>query len=96
MRVLFQFFGKGLWLTINMLFDFSVIGLNLDYVVLNVLGHSVYGLFNFGLYWIASVQVIRELSQGDVYNHYPLQSFCSCSIMNSIQWGSSRCKPMML
>ena len=35
----------------------SVVGLNLDYVVLNVLGHSVYGLFNLGLYWIPSVQV---------------------------------------
>ena len=30
--------------------------MNLDYVVLNVLGHSVYGLFNLGLYWIPSVQ----------------------------------------
>lgn len=36
---------------------YSVIGLNLDYVVLNVLGHSVYGLFNLGLYWIPSVQL---------------------------------------
>ncbi|XP_057374096.1 cystinosin-like [Daphnia carinata] len=34
-----------------------VVGLNLDYVVLNVLGHSVYGLFNMGLYWIPSVQL---------------------------------------
>ncbi|EFX82939.1 hypothetical protein DAPPUDRAFT_48516, partial [Daphnia pulex] len=34
-----------------------VVGLNLDYVVLNVLGHFVYGMFNLGLYWIPSVQL---------------------------------------
>ena len=31
-------------------------GLNLDFVALNVLGHSVYALFNMGLYWLPSVQ----------------------------------------
>jgi len=34
-----------------------VVGLNLDFVVLNVLGNIVYGLFNFGLLWIPSVQL---------------------------------------
>jgi len=32
------------------------VGLNLDFVALNVLGHSVYALFNMGLYWLPSVQ----------------------------------------
>jgi len=34
-----------------------VVGLNLDFVALNVLGNLVYGLFNFGLLWIPSVQL---------------------------------------
>jgi len=34
-----------------------VVGLNLDFVVLNVLGNVVYGLFNFGLLWLPSVQL---------------------------------------
>lgn len=38
-------------------YSVSVVGLNLDFVALNVLGNSVYGLFNIGIYWIPSVQV---------------------------------------
>ncbi|KAK2701559.1 cystinosin homolog [Artemia franciscana] len=43
----------------------SVVGLSLDLVVLNFWGHTVYGLFNFGLYWIP--QVKREY-----FNIHPL------------------------
>jgi hypothetical protein len=36
---------------------FSVIGLNFDYVYLNIVGHSVYGAFNVGLFWVKTIQV---------------------------------------
>jgi len=35
---------------------FSVIGLNFDYLWLNLLGHSCYNLFNIGLFWIPIIQ----------------------------------------
>jgi hypothetical protein len=34
-----------------------VIGLNFDYVYLNIVGHSVYGAFNVGLFWVKTIQV---------------------------------------
>jgi len=34
----------------------SVIGLNFDFLSLNVIGFTVYGVFNIGLYWIPSIQ----------------------------------------
>lgn len=34
----------------------SVIGLNFDFLALNVVGFSLYGCFNIGLFWIPSIQ----------------------------------------
>jgi len=34
----------------------SVIGLNFDFLSLNLVGFSVYGVFNVGLFWIPSIQ----------------------------------------
>lgn len=34
----------------------SVVGLNLDFLLLNLLGHLSYNFFNIGLFWIPSVQ----------------------------------------
>lgn len=34
----------------------SVIGLNFDFLSLNVIGFTVYGFFNVGLFWIPSIQ----------------------------------------
>jgi hypothetical protein len=41
---------------------FSVIGLNFDYVYLNIVGHSVYGAFNVGLFWVKTIQVRIKVS----------------------------------
>ncbi len=35
----------------------SVIGLNFDFVGLNIVGFALYGLFNAGLFWIKPIQV---------------------------------------
>ena len=37
----------------------SVIGLNFDFLGLNIIGFTLYGLFNIGLYWIKPIQVRR-------------------------------------
>lgn len=34
----------------------SVIGLNFDFLSLNIVGFTLYGFFNIGLYWIPSIQ----------------------------------------
>jgi cystinosin len=34
-----------------------VIGLNFDFLGLNIIGFTLYGLFNIGLYWIKPIQV---------------------------------------
>lgn len=39
----------------------SVVGLNFDYLSLNILGFVMYALFNCGLYWIPEIEVIRSL-----------------------------------
>jgi hypothetical protein len=39
-----------------------VIGLNFDYVYLNIVGHSVYGAFNVGLFWVKTIQVKNAAS----------------------------------
>lgn len=36
---------------------FSVVGLNFDFTALNIIGFSLYGIFNLGLYCIPEVQV---------------------------------------
>lgn len=72
----------------------SVVGLNLDYVVLNVLGHFVYGMFNLGLYWIPSVQVcwttvaVILSVKSKNFQHF------SSNITKSIQWALSRSRQM--
>ena len=38
-------------------FNFSVIGLSFDFLGLNIVGFSLYSLFNIGLYWIQPIQV---------------------------------------
>lgn len=44
---------------INFIFYFqSVIGLNFDFLSLNLLGHSCYMAYNIALYFISTVQVI--------------------------------------
>lgn len=35
----------------------SVVGLNFDFVSLNIVGFLMYGLFNCGLYWIPEIEV---------------------------------------
>ena len=42
--------GFSIWL-------FSVIGLNFDFVGLNIVGFTLYGCYNVALFWIHSVQV---------------------------------------
>lgn len=34
----------------------SVIGLSFDFLALNVIGHTLYAIFNIGLYWIPEIQ----------------------------------------
>lgn len=34
----------------------SVVGLNFDFLALNLLGHTLYAIFNSSLYWITSVE----------------------------------------
>ena len=43
-----------------MLFS-SVIGLNFDFVGLNIVGFTLYGCYNVALFWIHSVQVRDRL-----------------------------------
>ena len=38
---------------------FSVIGLNFDYLSLNIVGFTLYGCFNIGLYFIEPIQVFH-------------------------------------
>ena len=41
----------------NFSLSFSVIGLNFDFLALNVIGFVLYSSFNVGLYWIRPIQV---------------------------------------
>lgn len=36
---------------------FSVVGLNFDFLYLNIVGFALYGLFNLGLYFIPEIKV---------------------------------------
>lgn len=40
----------------------SVVGLNFDYLSLNLVGFIMYALFNCGLYWIPDIEVSRGMS----------------------------------
>ena len=45
----------------------SVVGLNFDFLALNITGFVAYGVFNVGLFWIPKVQKqYKELHQGGV------------------------------
>ena len=37
--------------------NFSVIGLNFDFLAYNLTGFVAYGVFNVGLFWVKDVQV---------------------------------------
>lgn len=50
----------------------SVIGLNFDYVYLNIVGHSVYGAFNVGLFWVKTIQ--DEYKTEHPYGVIPVQA----------------------
>ena len=41
------------------LFYFSVVGLNFDFLALNITGFLAYGFFNVGMYWVPTVMVSR-------------------------------------
>ena len=40
-------------------FDCSVIGLNFDFLALNIVGFTLYGCYNVAMFWIDSIQVTR-------------------------------------
>lgn len=57
-------------------FYFSVVGLNFDFLALNLVGFSLYGIFNIGLYAIPEIKV----SVVSVYVHRrKLQNFVFCT-----------------
>ena len=39
------------------IYNFSVIGLNFDFLSLNIVGFTVYGCFNVGLYFVKAIEV---------------------------------------
>lgn len=39
------------------MFVFSVVGLNFDFLALNLTGFIAYSVFNIGLFWIPSIKV---------------------------------------
>jgi len=65
----------------------SVIGLNFDFLALNIVGFTLYGLYNIGLFWIGSIQdeylsrhprgVIPVLAN-DVF--FPIHAVFACAI----------------
>lgn len=59
----------------NIHYFFSVVGLNLDYVVLNVFGHVYYTIFNVGLYYVPSIKVISTNTLNKVINRILFESF---------------------
>ena len=50
-------------LTKYFLFDCSVIGLNFDFLALNIVGFTLYGCYNVAMFWIDSIQVLNPLSR---------------------------------
>ena len=47
-------------LTKYFLFDCSVIGLNFDFLALNIVGFTLYGCYNVAMFWIDSIQVLKS------------------------------------
>lgn len=45
----------------------SVVGLNFDYLSLNILGFILYSLFNCGLYWIPEIEVCLKKQKKKKY-----------------------------
>lgn len=41
---------------------YSVVGLNFDFLALNIVGFIMYSLFNCGMYFLPSIQVCRRIS----------------------------------
>ena len=54
-------------LTKYFLFDCSVIGLNFDFLALNIVGFTLYGCYNVAMFWIDSIQVINRAVNGTFY-----------------------------
>lgn len=46
--------------------DVSVVGLNLDFVALNLTGFIAYSVFNIGMFWISDVQVSCDCQCGNI------------------------------
>ena len=66
---------------------FSVIGLNFDFVGLNIVGFTLYGCYNVALFWIHSVQEeymsrhprgVIPVQANDVF--FPLHAVWACGL----------------
>ena len=57
------------------IFFYSVIGLSFDFLGLNVVGFSLYSLFNVGLYWITPIQVRKLFIQNAMLKPEVLSEF---------------------
>lgn len=57
-RHLFQFVGIS-----SVILFYSVVGLNFDFLALNLTGFIAYSVFNIGLFWIPSIRVINIIVQ---------------------------------
>jgi len=65
----------------------SVIGLNFDFLALNIVGFTLYGLYNIGLFWIDSIQVeylsrhprgVIPVLANDVF--FPIHAVFACGV----------------
>lgn len=65
----------------------SVIGLNFDFLALNIVGFSLYGCYNIALYWIASIQEdylsrhprgVIPVQTNDVF--FPIHAVFACAV----------------
>ena len=54
----------------------SVVGLNFDFLTLNIIGFSMYSLYNVGLYWIHDIQVTFLVMNGSFWIHFNNQKKC--------------------
>ena len=66
---------------------FSVIGLNFDFLALNIVGFTLYGCYNVALFWIHSVQAeyksrhpmgVIPVQANDVF--FPIHAVWACAI----------------
>ena len=65
----------------------SVVGLNFDYLSLNLVGFILYALFNCGLFWIPEVKVIKVRNRHNFFKIIVLFNVAlfSSSISGDIQ-----------